>query len=403
MSTPSLRFFLILALVAGLALTGPVQAESFLDALANGKPMLQFVLGYEHSDVKDNGSDAANSLTLRTRLGYESGEFAKTKLTLQLQNVVAIVDDYAPEQPGYDVVADPEGSAVHEAYLTTMLTEDMLFKLGRQEIILHDARLIGNVGWRQHAQSFDALTFAASGGGFKFVGSYVTRAKTIFNTLADLEYLGVLDFTYSGIDGHEFAAFAYLLDAEGDLALDRDKATYGLSAKGAFGPVEYSADYVTQDDWADAELGGGDMFNAFLAGKVPGGLKLGAGYSSISGASGGDRPFDTLFSTAHKFNGWADQFLATNGGKLVAGLDDMYFQAGGVWGGHTLLARYHVFDKEATSGSYGDEIDLLWKKKVHPRVVALVKAAFYSADGDNLAGVGSKDETVFWVRGIYSF
>jgi len=145
------------------------------------------------------------------------------------------------------------------------------------------------------------------------------------------------------------------------------------------------------------------MVNVFLAGKIPGGLKLGAGYSRLSGQDGRARAFDTLFSTAHKFDGWADQFVATNGGRLAPGLDELYLQMGGSWGGHDLLARYFRFDQEISGDPYGDELDLEWKTKLFGRLGTQVKAAFYSADSGNHSGVAAQDKSVLWVRLTYAF
>jgi len=398
------RAFFVVCLVGSLVVSLPALAEGLFDALANGTPKLELRLSYENSDVKDNGTDAASSMTMRTRVGYKSGNFGNSSLTFQLQDISALVRNYSPVRPGYDKVADVEGAGVQELYLDSKLNDKFSSRLGRQEIIMRDARLIGNIGWRQHGQSFDALKVTGKlSDNFTVLGGYVTRIKTIFNTQANIEYLGMMDVTYTGIKGHSIAGMAYLLDALGNAPTDRDKATYSLRAQGKFGQIEYMADYVTQKKYADATAGGGTMVRGFVASKVGSSVKIGVGYSSLSGASGTDRAFDTLFSTAHKFNGWSDQFLSTNGGGLTAGINDMYFQAGGSVSGSKLLARYHIFDMETGSGTYGNEIDLLWKKKLHPHLTGLLKVAIYSADAGNTAGVGSHDETVFWARGIYKF
>ncbi len=401
----STRVSLVMSLLAGgLLVSGPAMAEGFLDALGHGKPSLELRLSYENSNVKDNGTDAASSMTMRTRVGYETGEFSQSTIMFQMQDISALIKNYSPVQPGYDKVADPEGSRVHQLFLNTKFSDKFSSRLGRQEIIMRDARLIGNIGWRQHGQAFDALKVTGQlGDDLTFTGGYVDRVQTIFNTTANIEYLGLFDFNYTGIEGHKISAMAYLLDALGGTTADRDKATYSVRAEGDLGSISYMADYVTQKQYADSDVNGGTMLRGFVNAKVGDKAKIGAGYSSLSGASGADRAFDTLFSTAHKFNGWSDQFLATNGGGLMAGLTDLYFQAAAGANGHKVLARYHIFDKESADGAYGTEVDVMWKKKLHKNLLGMVKVAMYSADGANLTGAGSHDETVFWVRGTYKF
>jgi len=135
-----------------------------------------------------------------------------------------------------------------------------------------------------------------------------------------------------------------------------------------------------------------------------GNWKLGGGTNIISGQDGNDRPFDTLFSTAHKWNGWADQFLATNGGNLINGLQDVFVQAGTTFSGVKFLAVAHWFDTTDTNtydGRYGTELDFLFAKTFSKNLSGLMKFAFFNADSamDN----PTVDETVVWVRLNYHF
>ena len=140
------------------------------------------------------------------------------------------------------------------------------------------------------------------------------------------------------------------------------------------------------------------MINALGKWKV-GDWTVGAGANVISGQDGEDRAFDTLFSTAHKYNGWADQFLATNGGNLVNGLQDFYVQAGTAFKGVKFLAVYHLYettDENTYDGDYGSELDFQFTKSFNKNVSGLLKFAIYSADDalDN----PTVDEKVVWAR-----
>ena len=94
-----------------------------------------------------------------------------------------------------------------------------------------------------------------------------------------------------------------------------------MRLNGAFDKFKYDLTYAHQVDWQDSSDRGLNFFQGYI-GYDFGGIEPGIGYSYIDGADtgrAGDKGFDTLFSTAHKFNGWADQFLATNGANLTTG------------------------------------------------------------------------------------
>ena len=59
------------------------------------------------------------------------------------------------------VVADPEYTEVNQAYLQYKHGE-FTGVLGCQRITLDNQRFIGNVGWRQKEQTYDALTFRST-------------------------------------------------------------------------------------------------------------------------------------------------------------------------------------------------------------------------------------------------
>jgi hypothetical protein len=207
---------------------------------------------------------------------------------------------------------------------------------------------------------------------------------------------------YRGIEGHLIGLHGYWLDSPGGKAADRDSATYGLRFTGDLSFAEYAADYHTQSHFADATADRGHMLNAFGAAKFAG-MRAGLGYSEITGAESGDLPFDTLFSTAHAFNGWADQFVSTNGGGLANGLRETYLLAGGNHFGIKWELSYHQFTQQTQSQAYGTEIDALLAHGFSDTLTGLVKAALYTADSENTSLAGASDKTVYWVRMDYKF
>ncbi|MCH8841936.1 MAG: alginate export family protein [SAR324 cluster bacterium] len=403
MSSKLFRLILVVYM-AGL-LVPTVDAEPLLDALKNGEPSLNLRWSYETADL-EGGTKAASGLILRTRLGYRTAPFwSQTTAFLHFQDVRPTgLQDYAPEDADFDTIADPTGTAVYEGYLENKALPDTQVRLGRQEIILDNHRLVGNIGWRQHNQSFDAvLVTNDSLADLKFIVGRVWRVKTIFNTEVDLEHFVILETVYEGIEEHRLSFYNFLLDSRGGTDSDRDLSTLGARITGSGGPVSYEADYSAQSGYADNSSDGGTMLNGFVSATVVG-VKLGVGYGEISGATNSARAFDTLFSTAHAFNGWADQFPATNGGNLTNGLKDTYLHVDGTVAGYKLLARFHQFQQESESDNYGSELDLLVATKLAENLKGLIKYAGYVADsGNDLGDNTASNKTLTWVRLEYNF
>ena len=140
-------------------------------------------------------------------------------------------------------------------------------------------------------------------------------------------------------------------------------ASYAKQTDIGANPNDYSADYIA------GELGG------TLAGF---GLK--AGYEEL-GSDNGIAGFQTPLATLHKFNGFADLFLATP----ATGLRDYYVGASKGFKvkalpGLRASVTYHKFESDFGDIDYGDEIDATLGFKVGQFGI-LAKYANYQADG----------------------
>jgi len=196
-------------------------------------------------------------------------------------------------------------------------------------------------------------------------------------------------------ENNKVSGYAYLQrnDGAGLEKLD----TYGLRAWGKNGKISHDAMLALQRDAYYGSLFGEFDINA---------VDVGAGVEYISGGQGNEQ-FQTLNGTAHKFNGWADQFLGTGGG-LPGGLIDVYGQVSAVVIEKLkLMGVVHYFDTTDSSsagfdGPYGYEIDALAKYPVCKNFDVLAKVAYYVKDGSSTANI-TNDETVFWLRGTLRF
>ena len=378
--------------VALLLLTAPVQAENeiprtFGDALASGKTTVS--LRYRFETVDQDGFDReAEASTLRTTLSYGSAPYRGFRVFLEAENVTAVGDDDGYNNAGADslnngvrdrpVVADPEITEILQAYLEWTGGETTL-RLGRQKIDLGNQRFVGSVGWRQHHQSFTAVslvnrTFEKTTLGYH----YLDRAHRIFGDRQDMSsHLLHLEFGL-GQDS-SLTAYGYLLDYEdpadalastwtyglrwaGKQALDRTRISYAFEAAlqedAGDNPRDVDADYFL------AELGIGSKA-----------LSITAGYEVLSG-SPEDGAFSTPLATLHKFNGWADKFLRTP----AQGLVDLYGGLGGTQGSFSWKIIYHDFSPEGDGEDYGTELDVLATYKSRNGLSFGLKAAFYEAE-----------------------
>lgn len=370
-----------------------------------GDIKLNMRLSYENSSL-NNGNSPGKGLNLRTRISYRTPTVADTNLFIQLQDVSNFIEQYRfggvkGGQRGRDVIADPDGARFHQLYIDNHSFENTLIRIGRQEIILDDARLVGNIGWRQQAQSFDGILVQnKSIKNLVLTAAFLKQINTIFNTTVDLDNFIIAHATYQIAKKHKISTFLYLLDFKNST---RDSKTYGTRLWGDFGLIDYDVTYAKQDDYAEGRGHDGQMINLFVGVDVTEKSNVGIGYSRLSGANAGNRGFDTLVSTAHKFNGWADQFLATNGGGVVNGLEDLYFQAKTKCGKTVFLARYHMFSATENnpgkhSGSYGNEFDFLIKRPITKYLTGLLKYAYYNQTNNNGGTNPTADEQVFWAR-----
>ena len=208
----------LLCVVAGLSAAGfstTAVSDSFIEALTGGTPVLDARLRYEYVD-QDNSLKVANAATLRTRLGYGTGKFHGFDFFAEFSNTTALVDDFNSGPGGngntkYSVVADPDVTEVDQAYLGYSGITDTQLRFGRQRIILDNARFVGNVGWRQNEQTFDAglvkTTFVPE---TTLTYSYLEQVNNIFGDGVDTQ-THLLNAHYEGFSFGTFSAYGYFM------------------------------------------------------------------------------------------------------------------------------------------------------------------------------------------------
>lgn len=385
---------IILVSAASLAVAGPACAQEL--AL---KPIVEARLRYEHADQEGlpQTSDAA---TVRARAGVQAG-IGGLSATVIGQGSLAIIDDYHDGLNGAatrPIVADPQNIGLYIAqvqYKAKVLT----LTGGRQKIVLDDERFVGNVAFRDNAQTFDAARAELTPlKNLKLDLAYVWSVRTIWgidgrgarqqaisgdNVLANLSYASpigtVTAFAYlidqdeAAVQGFRMSSQTYGARLAGSQALSKTiKLSYQLSYARQSDYQQNPNDYAAHYWLADAAL----EVNGWRA--SAGYEVLGAGRGSSKGASLAS--FQTPLGTNFKFQGWADKFLTTP----ANGVRDLYFGGGygmkqlGPLTGLTLQAVWHRFDSDRLDLHYGNEIDLLASAKVRKTAVS-VRYAHYDA------------------------
>lgn len=376
----------------------PLYAGELDDAVTSGKATVNIRYRYEGVD-QSSLDDSAQASTIRTRLGYQTGELRGFSAFVEMEDVHKVVTadyttpsagvlatEFGPKEPGYPVVADPIGTELNQSYLQ-FKSEKSTIRYGRQRIIRGNARFIGNVGWRQNEQTFDAFSYECScTDKFNFYTAYISNRNTITMTDIDMDTI-LLDAGYTVGSGNKLSAYYY------DVQVDNTTTEWesvGVRLDGQAGKFKYTAEYATQEQEGGVE----PNYMAFEASYAVSVLTVGAGIEVLGSDNGAS--FATPLATLHKFNGWADQFLATP----ADGLEDVYVKLSADPGGINLALIVHDFSSDIGSVDYGDETDLLAVKPVSKHLKLGAKYASYAA-GD--ATTGRPDVDKFWLWAEYSF
>lgn len=376
----------VLAALAGPALLAPPAASA--EECGGVNPTLD--ARYRFENVDQDGFDRdADASTLRLRLGLEAAFNCTLDGFIEFEDVRTIgPDDYNSTANGkgqFPVVADPEETELNRAWLRWRPADDADIKLGRQRIILDNARFVGNVGFRQNEQTFDALRVD-----YRFGENWVLRAmhvdqvNRIFGDshpdplLAEFDVNTQLVNLGWSADRMTLTGYAYLYENEDIESASTE--TYGLRWTGNQ-PLEGgtrlrgSLEFATQDPYQDgAAVNDADYLHA-AAGMDWRDFGVDLGHEVLEG--NGDFGFSTPLATLHAFNGWADVFLATP----PDGLEDTYGKVSGDFGRLGWQVVYHEFGAERGGADYGSELDLAVTYPLPFGIGGKLEYADYDSDG----------------------
>lgn len=369
-------------LIVSADLLSAAEPMQFSGAFTQGKFSTNLRLRYEN--VAQSALQDANALTLRTRVGFATAPWQGLKAMIEAENILAADSDsynqsgLNPGGAAHAVVADPETTELNQLFLAYS-SGKTTGTLGRQRLVLDNARFIGDVGWRQNMQTFDA---------------FVLQDKTIKDTTLTYAYLDqinrvfghehsqgkwesnshLLNASYAGFNAGTITGYVYLLDFKHSSPANSCSTT-GLSFVGATPLTDkvkfiYRAELATQSDYGASTLDYTATYAAFEGGLAlkPGTLVL--GYELLS--SDHKVGFKTPLATLHAFDGWADLFLTTP----AAGLQDTYVKAtADLPEKIALVAFWHQFDSDIGNVRLGHEFDAQVSRKFGKFITGLAKYA----------------------------
>ena len=173
------------ALVLGSAasISPAYGAETLAGAFREGDVIVDLRARYE-SVEQDGFTSEADALTNRLRAGFQTAPLKGTAFLAEGVVVDDLVDDYNSTTNGqteYPVVADPDDiAAINRFAVINKSLERTTVTFGRQRIVHDDQRFVGNVGWRQNEQTFDALRAQWGSTKIKTDLTYASQVNRVF-------------------------------------------------------------------------------------------------------------------------------------------------------------------------------------------------------------------------------
>lgn len=378
--------------LAGLGAVPPASAAETTQANAakRAKPWA-LNLRYRHESVDDDAfARNAEADTLRLRASFNHRFSPRLTAQVEAEGVAELGDRFNSTANGratYPVVPDARALELNQAWLDWS-ADSAGFRVGRQALVLDNARFVGNVAWRQNMQTFDAAQLRwKPRKAMEVQAIYLDRVHRVNGDEArdplarERRLKAPLLRVSHALPGGSLAGYGYWIE-------DRDVAsastrTLGLRwnasravASGWKGGLVL--EHARQVPWANAS-GGSTPYMLVEPRLELGPLALKAGWERLGAGRG--RAFQTPLATLHAFNGWADKFLATP----VNGLRDTYVSAQrgievagrkGKW-----EIAYHDFRADRGGTSYGRELDASLGLTLQPGLDVLAKVADYRSEG----------------------
>ncbi len=350
------------------------------------KPIIDIRARYEFGDT--DGLEASHAFTVRERVGFKTKSFYGFSALVEGEFSQSIIDDYTsgdpgadPVRPGNTVISDPETNELNQAYLQ-YTGYDTTVKVGRQRIIYDNSAFIGNVGWRQNEQTFDAISLTSTFfEGLTFNYAYINQVNRIFGSEALVQTnqfvmgeIHLLNLSYTGIEGVTLGAYGYFMDFDAPDGWDND--TFGITAKGKICDVVLYGEFAYQKEAGPANDEEA-LYAHVTATKTFGKQSLTLGVEHL------DAGFQTPLATVHAFNGFADVFIGQRINGTLAGLTDVYLSHTlPIFAGIKWTNTLHAYGDNEVSTGLGWEYNFVLAKKFDDHFSAVIEISHFETESN---------------------
>ena len=338
-------------------------------------------------DAFARGADAS---TLRLRAGLRLHAASGFDALLEGEGIAAAgaYNSGANGRTDRPAIIDPGGVELNQAWVGWR-NQAFGATAGRQRLLFDNQRWIGNSGWRQNEQTFDALALEfAPRADVALRYAFLDRVHRVNgddarDPLARERALSTHLVHATWKPGRQqLAGYGYLHE-DRDVAA-ASSATWGLRWSGShpFGETGFgwTLEAARQRDYANAPQTFSHAYWLLEPALTVRGVTARIGWEHLGGD--GAHALQAPLGTLHAFNGWADKFLVTP----ADGLDDRYLGLGGAFGRERAGARaawqfsWHDYRADHGNARLGREWNASLSVPLASGVNAMLKYADYRAD-----------------------
>lgn len=344
------------------------------------RPRTEMSQGYKKLAKDGQLPSLFTSQRTRLILQHETPLF-KTSLVLQDVRLFG-------SQP--QLVANQDfGVSVHQAWAEILFPKNISLKVGRQELVYDNARILGNVDWVQQARSHDLALLKYQGKFKAHLGLAYHESGQITNNF----YLGpdayksmqflwlnhkIKTLSVSILALNNGVPFFNSADTAGNLKDQRIRysQTIGTHLAMPLGKVNLVGYFYLQAGTGGDGKQISGAYNLGIEGwyQLNRKTRISLGYEYLTGRdqinpAKDNTAFTPLYGTNHAFNGWMDYFYVGNHMNSV-GLSNPYLKVDytrGLWSfaahAHYFMSAANIEDPDnpgkAMSSSLGTEADLM--------------------------------------------
>ena len=387
----------------------PATNDNIVDALMAGHFWGE--ARYRYEDIhQDNLARQATANTLRTVLGFDTGDFMHFKAQLAALDVLHLSNDTYNDttngRTAYPGITDPQDLQLFLANVTYSGLPDTTATFGRQKIAIDNERWVGAANWRQIAQTFDGLVVDNKSIKdldlmYAFLFHEQRSAGTGGSNGTYDMHTNVFHAAYTGVKNVKLIGYEYLVDLRNHLTGVGVNAGFPTTTTGAAqlssntpgfrieasqpifdqvaltGNVEYARQFSYANDLRDFAFN----YYAIEPGFTAYGLKAKFIYEYMGGD--GVDALQTPMMSGHAMNGWADQFQTTP----ANGLEDAYIDMSYTFklpcnylSDTKIATQLHDYNAANISQHYGSEYDIDFVQNIGKNYAVGVQFENYIAD-----------------------